>query len=335
MRLRVNRANSVISRRTFVAVVTGGFLVTPLTAESQTTGRVHRVGYLTGSTIQVDDELERALDRLGWIKGRNLAIDYRSAETYERYPALAEELVRLNVEVIVAPPTAAALAAQRATRSIPIVMIFVAEPVGLGLVMSLARPGGNVTGTTLWAGWEIFRKQLQLLREVAPRTGRVAVLWNPANRPAHHLVLRSVETAARSMSIELQPEGAEGPEDFDRAFAAMRQGHAGALLVISDLVYLPHRARLAQLAIKSRLPTMFAFRWDVEAGGLMSYGPNAAEMVRRAATYVDKILRGAKPADLPVEEPTKFDLAINLKTAKALGLTIPPSLLHRTDQIIE
>jgi putative ABC transport system substrate-binding protein len=176
--------------------------------------------------------------------------------------------VRLNVEVIVTPPTAAALAAQKATRSIPIVMIFVAEPVGLGLVQSLARPAGNITGTTLWAGWEIFRKQLQLLKEAAPRIGRVAVLWNPANRPAHHLVLRSVETAAQSMNIELQPQGAQGPEEFDSAFAAMKQGHAGALLVISDLVYFPHRARLTELAIKSRLPTMFAFRWDVEAGGL-------------------------------------------------------------------
>jgi putative ABC transport system substrate-binding protein len=224
----------------------------------------------------------------------------------------------------------AAMARERA-----IVMIFVAEPVGLGLVMSLARPGGNITGTTLWGGWEIFRKQLQLLREVAPRIGRVAVLWNSANRPAHHLVLRSVETAARSMDVELQPEGAQGPEEFDRAFAAMRQGHAGALLVISDLAYLPHRARIAELAIKSRLPTMFAFRWDVEAGGLMSYGPDQAEMVRRAATYVDKLLRGVKPADLPVEEPTKFNLAINIKTAKVLGLTIPQTLLLRADQLIE
>ncbi len=324
-----------MDRRAFISGITCAFLTAPLAAAAQQAGRVYRVGYLTGSTVQSDEELEQALDRLGWIKGRNLAIEYRSAGTYERYPALAEELVRLNVEVIVAPPTAAALAAQKATRTIPIVMIFVAEPVGLGLVQSLARPGGNITGTTLWAGWEIFRKQLQLLKEAAPRIGRVAVLWNPANRPAHHLVLRSVETAARSMNIELQPEGAQGPEEFDRAFAAMRQGHAGALLVISDLVYLPHRARLADLAIKSRLPTMFAFPWDVEAGGLMSYGPDSAEMLRRAATYVDKILRGAKPADLPVEEPTKFDLTINLKTAKALGLTIPPSLLQRANQVIE
>lgn len=304
-----------------------------LPADAQSLGK--RIGYLTVGPNQADDDLERALRNLGWIKGQNLTIEYRWAEgKYERLPTLADELVRLNVDVIVAPPTAAALAAQKATRSIPIVMIFVAEPVGLGLVQSLARPAGNVTGTALWAGWEIFAKQLQLLKEVVPGATRVAVLWNPANPPAH-IVLRSIETAARSMRIELQPHGARGPSEFDSAFAAMRQGNAEALLFISDLAYVPHRARLAELAIKSRLPTMLSNRWDMEAGGLMYYGPSVVDMIHRAATHVDRILKGAKAADLPVEEPTKFELGINLKIAKALGLTIPPSILARADQVIQ
>jgi putative ABC transport system substrate-binding protein len=297
--------------------------------------KIYRVGYLSGGASQLE-VLEQALSDLGWVKGRNLAIEFRSAAgKYERLPALAGELVRTNVDVIVAPTTAAALAAQKATASVPVVTIFVAEPVGLGLVQSLARPGGNVTGTTLWAGWEIFAKQLQLLKEVVPRVSRVAVLWNPANRPAHHLVLRSVETAARSMNIELRPHGARSPEEFDNAFAAIMQDRAGALLVISDGVFLSHRLRLAELAVKHGLPTMFAARQDLEAGGLLRYAPDLAEMVRRAATYVDRILKGANPANLPVEEPTKFELGVNLRTARALGLTIPPSMLLRADQIIE
>jgi putative ABC transport system substrate-binding protein len=324
-----------MNRRRFLMTAVVGAMAAPLAAEAQPAEKIYRVGYLSGGASQLE-VLEQALSDLGWVKGRNLAIEFRSAAgKYERLPALAGELVRTNVDVIVAPTTAAALAAQKATASVPVVTIFVAEPVGLGLVQSLARPGGNVTGTTLWAGWEIFAKQLQLLKEVVPRVSRVAVLWNPANRPAHHLVLRSVETAARSMNIELRPHGARSPEEFDNAFAAIMQDRAGALLVISDGVFLSHRLRLAELAVKHGLPTMFAARQDLEAGGLLRYAPDLAEMVRRAATYVDRILKGANPANLPVEEPTKFELGVNLRTARALGLTIPPSMLLRADQIIE
>jgi putative ABC transport system substrate-binding protein len=328
---RIRRKRTcLVAAALVVAVLTPSFA-----GEAQPVGTGRRIGYLTVGPRQPDEELERALRDLGWIKGQNVVIEYRWAEgKYERLPALAHELVQLNVDVIVAPPTAAALAAHKATRSIPIVMIFVAEPVGLGLVQSLARPGGNVTGTTLWAGWEIFAKQLQLLKEVVPRATRVAVLWNPDNPPAH-ILLRSVATAARSMNIELQSQEARGPGEFDGAFRAMRQGHADGLLFIPDLAYLPYRIRLVELALASRLPTMLSTRWDMEAGGLMYYGASMVGMVHRAATHVDRILKGAKPAELPVEEPTKFELGINLRTAKALGLTIPRSLLVRADQIIQ
>ena len=331
------RGDRMMERRTFLATVAGGLLAAPLGAGAQQAGRVYRLGYLAGWSLQAhDDALEQALDRMGWRRGQNLLIEYRFTEgKYERYPASADELVRLKPDVIVAPQTAAVLAVQKATASIPTVMIFVAEPVGLGLVQSLARPGGNITGTTLWGGWQIFAKQLQLLREVAPRVSRVAVLWNPANHPAHHLVLRSVEAAARSMKIELHPQGVRALEEFAGAFAAIAQAGAGALLEISDPVFFTHRARLAELAIRAGLPTMFGLRQSVEAGGLMHYGATSAEMIQRAATHVDRILKGADPAVLPVEEPTNFELVINLKTAKALGLTIPQSLLQRADQVIE
>jgi putative tryptophan/tyrosine transport system substrate-binding protein len=326
-----------MDRRRFLLTSLAGVLAVPLAAEAQQAGRVYRVGYLSGWSRQThDDELERALGRLGWILGENLFVEYRWTEgQYERFAPLAVELVRLKPHVVVAPQTAAALAAQKATLSIPIVMVFIAEPVGLGLVQSLARPGGNITGTTLWGGWEIFAKQLQLLREVAPGVSRVAVLYNPANRPAHPLVLKSVDAAARSMQIDLHPQGVRTREEFEAAFAAIVRAGAGALLEISDVLFITHRARLADLAIRSRLPTMFGLRQSVEAGGLMHYGSTSAEMLQRAATIVDKILKGADPAVLPVEEPTKYELVINLKTAKALGLTIPPSLLARADQIIE
>ena len=326
-----------MDRRAFLGTVAGGLLAAPLAAEAQQAGKVYRIGYLAGWSRQAHDyELERALGRLGWILSQNLHVEYRWTEgKYERYAPLAAELVRLKPDVIVAPQTAAALAAQKATSSIPIVMVFIAEPVGLGLVRSLARPGGNITGTTLWGGWEIFAKQLQLLREVAPGVSRVAVLWNPANRPAHALVLKSVDAAARSMWIDLHPQGVQTRDELEAAFATIVQAGAGALLEISDVLFFTHRARLAELAIRSRLPTMVGLRQSVEAGGLMHYGSTSSEMLQRAATMVDKILRGADPAVLPVEEPTKFELTINLKTAKTLGLTIPPSLLLRADQVIE
>ena len=249
-------------------------------------------------------------------------------------PDLAAELVRRKVDVIVAPAGSAALAAKNATSSIPIVMIFPSDPVEMGLVASLRRPGGNITGTTFTPGPEIFGRQLQILKETIPRASRVAILSNPAD-PSFALQVREVEAAARTLHMRLQHVEARGPEQFDSAFAAMARERADALLVNGTSTFLAHRVRLAELAVKNRLPTMYSFRESVEAGGLMAYAVNMAAFVERAAVYVDKFLKGAKPADLPVEQPTKFELVINLKTAKTLGLTIPPSLLLRADRIIE
>jgi putative ABC transport system substrate-binding protein len=311
----------------------------PLAAEAQQAGKVYRIGYLSAPTrASVENGLQaflRALRELGWVEGQNLIIEYRWAEgKVERLPDLAAELVRRKVDLIVAPAGSAALAAKNATSSIPIVMIFPSDPVEMGLVASLSRPGGNITGTTFTPGPEIFGKQLQILKEAIPHVSRVAILWNPAD-PSFALQMRELEGAARSLRIRLQHVEARGPEEFASAFAAMARERADALLVNGTSTFLAHRATLAELAVKGRLPTMYSFRENVEAGGLMAYAVNMADFVGRAAVYVDKILKGAKPADLPVEQPTKFELVINLKTAKALGLTIPQSLLLRADEVIQ
>ena len=315
------------------------FGAAPLAAEAQQAGRVYRVGYLSTPTREsVERGLEaflRALRELGWVEGQNLIIEYRWAEgKVERLPDLAAELVRRKVDLIVAPAGSAALAAKNATSSIPIVMIFPSDPVEMGLVASLSRPGGNITGTTFTPGPEIFGKQLQILKEAIPHASRVAILWNPAD-PSFATQKREVEAAARSLRIRLQHVEARGPEEFDSAFSAMARERADALLVGGTSTFLAHRTRIAELAVKSRLPTMYSFRESVEAGGLMAYAVNMADFVGRAAVYVDKILRGAKPADLPVEQPTKFELTINLKTAKTIGLTIPQSVLARADAVIQ
>jgi len=238
------------------------------------------------------------------------------------------------VDVIAAVGTAATAAAKNATRTIPIVMISVADPVGLGFITSLARPGGNVTGLTFGVGMETAGKGLELLKEALPKVRRVAVLTNPAN-PGQPLALKNVKAAARSLGMQLQLLEVRGPDEFDGAFAAMARECVGALFVVSEAMFNLHRVRLADLAARNRLPSMHGFREDVEAGALMSYGPSLDAMVRHGTLFVDKILKGAQPADLPVEQPTKFELVINLKTAKALGLTIPPSVLARADQVIE
>jgi putative ABC transport system substrate-binding protein len=262
-------------------------------------------------------------------------IEYRWAEgRFDRLPDLAADLVRLKVDVIAAAATPAALAAKNATGTVPIVAVSLTHPVELRLVASLARPGGNVTGLSYSVGADIFGKDLELLKEVVPRVRRVAVLSNP-DSPARPLTIRNVKDAARSLGVQLQLLEARGPEGFDGAFAAMAKERVGALLVVQDPAFIPHRARLIELAAKNRLPSIFTQREDVEAGGLMSYGPSLADLYRRAGTYVDKILKGVMPADLPIEQPEKFELVINLKTAKALGLTIPPSLLQRADQVID
>jgi putative ABC transport system substrate-binding protein len=322
-----------MDRRTFVGVIAGGLLAAPLAAEAQSAGKVYRIGYLSSgsasSNPHVIEAFRQGLQELGWVEGQNIVIDYRWAEgRFDRLPDLAEELVRLKVDVIVASPTPGALAA------VPIVAVSLTHPVELGLVASLARPGGNVTGVSYSVGADIFGKDLELLKEVAPGVRRVAVLSNP-DSPARPLTIRNVKDAARSLGVQLQLLEARGPEEFDGAFAAMAKERVGALLVVQDPAFIPYRARLVDLAAKNRLPSIFTQREDAEAGGLMSYGPSLSDLYRRAGTYVDKILKGAKPGDLAVEQPTKFELIINLKTAKALSLTIPPSLLQRADQVIE
>jgi putative ABC transport system substrate-binding protein len=237
------------------------------------------------------------------------------------------------VDVIVAWSGGAAKAAQEATRTIPIVMSLVNDPVGSGLVASLARPGGNVTGLTVMSP-DLAAKQVQLLKEVVPKVSRVALLTNPAN-PSSALFLREAEAAAQALGVRLQTLEARNPQEIDSAFAALTSERAGALLILPDGVFLSQRSQIAELAAKRRLPSMYLVREYAEAGGLMSYGPNFLDLMRRAAIFVDKILKGAKPADLPVAQPTTFELVINLRTAKAIGLTIPPSLLQRADQIID
>ncbi len=314
-----------------------GILAAPLTATAQPPTHVHRIGVLSGFTREHDRNVEAFLEgmrALGSVEGQNLVLEYRGAAgQYERFPALAAELVRLQVNVLLVGPTPAALAAKAATTTIPIVMAGVGDPVGSGLVTSLARPGGNVTGVSVLQP-EVVGKQLEFLKDVLPTVTRVAVLWNPANA-GHALLVRAAEVAAQAAGIQLHLLEARGPEAFDSAFAAMTRAPAGALLVLGDPMFSTHRRRLAELAATSRLPTVHNDRAWVEAGGLLCYGASHPDMYRRAATYVDKILKGATPGDLPVEQPTKFELVINLKTAQALVITMPPSLLLLADEVIQ
>ena len=311
-----------------------------LAADAQQTGKVYRIGYLSmGSASSTYTRplqaFRQGLRELGWDEGRNLLIEYRFSEgRVDRLPALADELVRLKVDLIVASPTPAALAARNATQTIPIVGMSLTEPVAVGLVASLARPGGNVTGLTYGVDTEIFGKQLQLLKEVIPNVRRVAVLANPGDSPAQPLMMESVKSAARSLGLPLQILEVREPGDFDAAFAAMVKERAGALLLTGPMFFI-HRVRLAELARKNRLPSMSTQSQWVEAGGLMSYAPSFPDLWRRTATYVDKILRGAKPTDLPIEQPAKFELVINLRTARELGIAMPQSMLQRADEVIQ
>jgi putative tryptophan/tyrosine transport system substrate-binding protein len=309
-------------------------------AAAQPAGKVPRVGYLNpGSSSDPVrqrrlEALRQGLRELGYVEGQNIALEPRWAEgQYDRYPTLAADLVRSKVDVIVAMSGPATQAAQQATRTIPIVMSLVNDPVGSGLVPSLAHPGGNVTGTSVMSP-DLLGKQLQLLKEVVPKVSRVAFLRHPRN-PASAANLREAEAAALVLGVRLQALEARNPQEIDSAFAAMTRERAGALLIHADAFFGNQRRQIAELATKTRLPSITLTTEYAEAGGLMVFGPNLLDLERRAATYVDKILKGAKPGDLPVEQPTKFELIINLKTAKALGLTISQSLLRRADQVIE
>jgi putative tryptophan/tyrosine transport system substrate-binding protein len=308
-----------------------GLLMAPLAAEAQPPTKVHRIGVLASSPSPgpgrspFTEAFLEEMRALGYVEGQHLVLEVRGAAgQYERFPALAAELVRLPVDVLLVPNTPAALAAKHATTTIPIVMVGLGDPVGSGLVASLARPGGNITGLSVMHP-DLAGKQLEFLTDVRPTVSRVAVLWNPTN-PVAALMVRAAEVAAQALGVQLYLREARGPDAFDRAFAAITRAHAGALLVLGDSMFFQHRRRLTELAATSRLPTMYAIQCPafVEAGGLFCYGASLLDMWRRAATYVDKILKGAKPADLPVEQPTTFELVINLKTAQALGLTIPP-----------
>jgi len=329
-----------MERRAFILGTTGGLLAAPFAAEAQPAAKVFRIGILgtypptTPEFAHLWDAFAQGLRERGYVEGQNLVVERRfMEEKAERLPELAAELVRLNVSVIVAGGQPPPVAAKRATATIPIVMTNFSDPVGLGLVTSLSRPGGNITGLAFLTV-ELVGKQLQLLKEAVPRVSRVAFLTNPSN-PGAALQRRDAETTARSLGLQLQVHEVQRHDELAGAFAAMTREHAGAVLLPGDSLFFHHGTQIAELAIKSRLPALYGVRENVEAGGLMSYGPSTVAAWRRAAFFVDRILKGAKPADLPVEQPTKFELVVNLKTAKALGLTIPPSLLLRADQVIE
>ena len=325
-------------RREFIQLV-GNAPFCSFAAHAQQSGKVHRIGYL-GVTSASDrppllDAFRQRLRELGWVEGQNIVIDYRFAEgRLDRLSDLAADMVRLKVDVIVSLGTQGVTAAKNATETIPIVMIAVRDPISTGLIASLARPGGNVTGVSGYAGLESVAKQLELLKEVVPNANSVAILSNPANA-YHQFAIKQLNVAAQALGVQLQLLEARNASDLDAAFAAMTKDRVGALLVLSDIIFNSQGKRLADLAASGRLPTVNAVRESVEAGGLMSYGPSFLDSFRRSAEYVDKILKGTKPADLPVEQPTKFELVINLQTAKRLGLAITPTLLSRADEVIE
>jgi putative tryptophan/tyrosine transport system substrate-binding protein len=311
-------------------------LAVPLAAAAQPPGQVYRIGFLSTNPPPADwwDALLDGLRERGYREGQNLVLERRFSEGHaERFPELAAELVRLRVDCIIVPTTPAALAAKHATQTIPIVIAAAIDPVGAGLVASLARPGGNLTGLSVLAP-ELSGKGLELLQEVVPGLTRVAVLWNAAN-PANAAVWEETQVAARALGLVLHAQDVRGAQDLEGAFARLAQAHPEALLVLQDSLLVMHQQPIVAFATQQHLPSVFRTREWVVAGGLMSYGPSFPDLFRRAATYVDKILKGTKPADLPVEQPMKFELVLNLKTAQALGLTIPPSVLLRADEVLQ
>ena len=323
------------SRLVCAVTLTLGLAAAPLGTEAQQTGKVPRIAALVVASqgFAPIEGFRQGLRELGYAEGRTIAVEYRYAEGRgDRYGALAAEAVRREPDVIVVWGTELAQAVRRATSSIPIVLALGDRPVEMGLVADLARPGGNVTGLTTLS-FELSAKRLELLKEVLPTLARVAVLYAPD--PRVELTLKELRVAAGTLGVRLQPLEVRGPQDFDRAFAAMSRERADAILLLPTALSPTHGARLADLALKRRLPAMVQGKEVVAAGALMGYAANWTDLGRRAATFVDKILKGAKPSDLPVEQPTKFQLQINLKTAKALGLTIPQSMLVRADELIE
>jgi putative ABC transport system substrate-binding protein len=327
-----------IRRREVLIVLGAGALAWAGAVRAQAPPTVRRIGVLSGFSPSVDapsyQELLLALRHLGWVEGKNISIEYRYADgSHGRLPDLAADLVRLKVDVIVTTATSDALAAQKATRAIPIVMVAAGDPVANGLVESLARPGGNVTGLSQTLQ-ELGGKRLELLKEMVPKLSRVAVLWNPQSASAT-LNWKENQQPARQLGIQLHSLEVRSPNELDKAFEAATRAGAGALAILPDPVISTNLKRIVDFAAKSRLPSIYQWSEFADVGGLVTYGTDRADLFRPAATYVDKILKGTKPGDLPVEQPTKVELVVNLKTAKALGITIPPSVLVRADRVIE
>jgi putative ABC transport system substrate-binding protein len=326
----------MMKRREFITLLGGAAAAWPLAARAQQFDQ-KRIGFLafgpTSAWTRRIEALKLGLHQLGYVESRNVAIDFRQTESIGQLPGLAAEFVRLNVGVIFAPSSTEVAAAREATSAIPIVFATHADPVGLGHVASLPRPGGNVTGLTV-IQTDLTAKALEILKTAVPSATRVGVLWSPT-APSWRPTLQAARAAAEKLEIELQTLPMSTSDDIDAAFAAMSAASIKAFFVSASSLSRSQRKRLAEMALKYRLPSMFGIRDNVEAGGLMSYAPNPLDLTRRAATYIDKILKGARPADLPVQQPTKYELVINLKTSKALGLDVPPTLLARADEVIE
>jgi putative ABC transport system substrate-binding protein len=328
----------VTTRRAFIGALAGALLATPLAADAQSQAPTPRIGMLSSFSPADAAPWYRAflqgLRDLGWIEGTNVSLTYRYAEGHtDRLPGLVAELVQLKVDLIVTSVTPDTLAAKNATRTIPIVMAAAGDPVATGIVESLARPGGNITGLAQMV-LQLAAKRLELLKEMAPKLSRVGVIWNPDDVVAAQM-WKDIQLPARQLGLQLYSLEVRSLPDFDKAFERATSARVGALVISPAPLFVTNEQRIADFALKGRLPSIFHLKGFVERGGLAAYGPDRADMFRRAATYVDQILKGAKPASLPVQQPTKFQLVINLKTAKALGLTIPPSLLQRADEVIQ
>jgi len=324
-------------RREFITLIGSAALTLPHATLAQAPPKIPRVGWIAGGPLQTNkhvfEAFRQGLRDLGYVEGQTIALEPRSADGHmERMPGLVDELIRLKIDVLIVTNSPAALAAKKATRTIPIVM-FAGDPVGLGLVTSLSRPGGNVTGMSYYSVG-IHTKRLELMRRLVPGLTRVAVLKNPLVK-VHAIFWQETKAAAQKLGMALQPIEVRGPEDFEAAFATATQANAQALLALDDPLTVGYRSRIVDLAASSRLPAIYGFREFADAGGLISYGADFVVLFRHSATYVDKILKGAKPADLPIEQPTKFELVINLKAAKTIGLTVPPLLLAQANDVIE
>ncbi len=330
----------MMDRRAFLTIVGGSILAAPNVPEAQGVGKVPKIGFVEAGSSSVNrhfaDAFRQGLKELGYVEGESIEVDERWAEgNTERFPALLAELLRLKVDVLVQASTLGAIAAKNATTTVPIVFVGVSDPVEAGLVATLARPGGNLTGLSLAWGEGLAGKWLELLKDTVPKVSRAALLFNPTGAGSMARWVKETQDAAAVLRVKLHQFEVRDAKELDGAFTAMSRAHLEALIVLADPLTLRHRARVVELAANARIPAVYSFGEFARAGGLLAYGPSVAEMFYRAANYVDRILKGAKPAELPVEQPTKFELVINMRTAKALGLTIPQTLLLRADQVIE